>query len=84
VEVTLSAPISVDGNFPMLDQRPGTHRRYFTYVEHVRATGVRTIGIWVDVVRRRVVGVDPTFGDGVRLRSSRVVGKLVPGPRAAC
>jgi hypothetical protein len=86
IVIKLFRPISVDDDFPYSEYRDGSSARYFEGVVDIKASNVRVLHVSVDVLRNRVVGIDPTDSDDedVHIARFRDAKPFVPGPVDGC
>jgi hypothetical protein len=83
VTFQLFRPISIDRDLPFVRFGPATRgRAYAEGVMHLRADGVTSLDVGVDLDRRTVISIDPG-GDSIRAHGFRIVRKPTPAGRPA-
>ncbi len=78
VDVQLAYPVSIKGALPYTTYKNGTGSAYLAGRALFDVSNVRELIVNIDLNRKRVVSINPTFGEGVAARSIQPIGKLHP------
>jgi hypothetical protein len=86
-EVYVADPIAYEGDFPFASYNHASGKAYDESVWHLAVGNATALLLNVDLHRKKVVGVDPTFSDGVQVDESKshvVKKQAVPDDNLDC
>lgn len=71
LEVYVADPIAYEGDFPFVSFNHKSGKPYFEGVWHLAVRNATELLLDVDLHRKKVVGLDPTFSDSVQVDESK-------------
>jgi hypothetical protein len=86
LEIRLTKPVTFEGDVPVKGYRASSHTAYVEGVMHVRAQGLLSLWVAVDLNRRTVVGFDffsADFGSAIEVPKPTIEWKIVQEPKPA-
>jgi hypothetical protein len=86
VQVRLTKPVSFEGDVPFRGYRASSHTAYVEGVMHVKAQGLLSLWVAVDLSRRTVVGIDffaADFGSVTKVPQPTIERTIVQQPKPA-